>query len=290
MNNHLARLLLALVLAGAAAALNYLWLQDKVPKTQEFLAFKTDVAQGSLITRASLTRIALPVQEIDPKDKGGLSYREIFVPLSEYPSVVDTKAVRNFRRGEMLQHSDMGSVDLLSEYEVLGPFRLIAVGNSFARNVSPEGSRSGGSDDSSITVAAKFSVDPQTDKPAFDTQTRRLFQLIEAAKTRTSSRASASDEKLLRIVAVAAYPKTDAIRALLQQDDAQSEPTLGLEDDELAIVVPLPNVASIPDVLLTENSPQIGFVVPAIVVRSLHASQSPSVETTEDWKDEDDED
>lgn len=289
MNSYLVRLFFALVLAVAAAALNYYWVRQNTPKKQHFLVFKSDLAMGETITAKSLGALALPEQPLDPTAKGQPLYKDTFIPYSERMSVLDTKATRNFRKGEILQHSDIGAVDILSEYDVLGPFRLIAVGNSFAKNLDHDDSRSGGSGNSNITVATKYSMNSETGKPEFNLQTRRLLQLIEASKAKSSKKQG--EEKQLRIVAVAAYPRESSgqgadLPAYLRSPDrasdaeAKVEPSLGLAEDELAIVVPLLNIASIPDVLLTEKSPQIGFVVPAVVVRSLHRSDDTHEEGT----------
>lgn len=247
------RFIFAFVLAVAAAVLNYLWMVQKAPQ-DGYVIFKNDVAQGEVITEGMLGEIKLPARWTDSTPKTKV-YAETLLPWNARLSLIDLKAVRSFRKGELVQQTDVGAIDVLPEYEVLGPFRLIAVGGRFAKSYDHE---EPSESSSSITIAIRYGGD---DRNSLDEKTRRLVQIVEQEKTRR--RNSNDDQRTdLRLVGVVAWSGSTAATAT-------KDPSLGLAADEIALVVPLPEMDAVPEVLLREDSPQIGFLVPATVVRSL---------------------
>ena len=262
------RFIFALILAAAATILNYIWMTSKAP-SEGYVIVNQNIGQGEGIERSMLGEIKLP---------GGRVYTETFLPSRAIHSFIGLKAVRPFQQGEIVQQADVAAIDVLPNYDILGPFRLLAVGGRFA---NADDSEDQGSGSSAITIAIPYDGD---DAEKIDVMTRRLVQIVENEKTRRTDSGGATDLRLVGIVAwrpdMTDQPSTPAVA------DSPDPPrrNLGLNEGELALVVPLPNLDTIPEVLLREDSPQIGFLVPATVVRSLERTRTPSDEQ-DDWED-----
>ena len=252
------RFIFAFILAVAATILNYIWMVNKAP-TDGYVAVSQNVAQGEIITIRMIREVKLP-QHWGDSISGLKLYRETFVPWRARNTFVGLKAVRPFQRGEMVQQSDISAIDVLPKYDILGPFRLLAVGGRFATVTAHESDDHRGAT-STITIAIPFDVN---DPDKMDEKTRRLVQIVENEKTRGRSYNESSE---LRLVGIIAFPDTTSLP--VPNVPNTSRRSLGLGEDELALVVPLPNLDTIPEVLLREDSPQVGFLVPATVVRSL---------------------
>ncbi len=246
----IAQFFIALLLAGAAAGLNMLYLVSQKPSMTDYIRFVRDVPQGELIRENQLEKISLP--------RTDQNYNKSFIPWEDRYSLVETHAIRAFTTGELPQHVDVGAVEVLEKYELLGPFRLISVGSRLASN---DGGKGG--DGSTVTVAAKRVMNKDSRQEELDPKTRRLIQIIEQ-----SQKSSRNKSDKMRIISVVSYPTTEHY----EDEYASTGETaggLGLEENELALIVPLANVSMIPDILLSEKNPRIGFVVPSIAVQSL---------------------
>ena len=255
MQSSVMRLVFALLLACVAAGANFLWLNGQKPSTTDYLVFKSDVKRGETITwQDHLSAVPLP------GDNQRLP--KVFVARKNLSIIDGTVAARDFFVGEMLQHSDINISNAPPEYRVLGPFRLISVGDRFVDALNQDGASSDSSG-STVTVAAKYHG--KTGDFEFDPLARRLLQIID--KNQRGLQDNLSD---LEILAVVAYPNENTTLT-------EGNNSLGLEEDELALFVPMPNVPAIPNVLLTNKSPLIGFVVPASVLSKEELIFAPSI-------------
>ena len=240
MQSNLFRFFLALILACVAALANFMWLSSQKPSTTNCLYFKKDIKQGSEITDEVIGVIALPAENANLK--------KLFVTSDNSNLIKGTRAIRNFGEGEFVQNRDVLAVNKPPEYRVLGPFRLISVGDRVIDDKT--GSGDSAPSGAAVTVAAEYGKSGNNE---FDLKTRRLLQIID--KTQKESQNKPHD---LEILAVVAYPDANSAKI--------GENALSLDVRELALFVPMPNVPAIPSVLLTSKSPQIGFVVPASVL------------------------
>ena len=263
------RFIFAFILAVAATALNYAWMVGKAPPTAGYVAVNQRITQGEVIEGNMLVELQLPV---------GHAYTETFLPWRARHSLIGLRAVRSFQNRELVQQSDVAAVDVLPDYDILGPFRLLAVGGQFA-NADDDESQSSGS--SAITIAIPFGAG---DAGRIDEKTRRLVQIVEQERTRRSGTDESSDLRLVGIVAWQAATTDQPVASPVADPTNMPRRGLGLNEGELALVVPLPNLDTIPEVLLREDSPQIGFLVPATVVRSLDRVRTPS-DVLDDWDD-----
>jgi hypothetical protein len=286
MNRFLGRFIFALILAVAAGILNYVWMQQKAP-SEGYVIFKKNVEQGDQITDDMIGEIKLPLRWSDSSPRTKV-YNETLLPWNARLSLLDLKAVRSFQKGELVQQIDVGAIDILPEYDILGPFRLIAVGGRFAKKYNPADSAdSSDSSSSAITIAIQYDVnEPNT----LDEKTRRLVQIVETEKGRRTNRQN-NDQTDLRLVGIVAWAGINTVSASPlsseQPNEQQSAPSLGLNPNELALVVPLPDLDTIPEVLLSEEAPQIGFLVPKTIVRSLDKiKSSKDSEETEESEEE----
>jgi hypothetical protein len=143
---------------------------------------------------------------------------------------------------------------------------LLAVGGRFANAGEDEEQ---GDASSAITIAVPYPK-TESEKAEIDVKTRRLVQIVENERARRTNTEERTD---LRLVGIVAWPDTTLRQSpTVPTNSSSASPpkrTLGLGKDELALVVPLPNLDTIPEVLLREDTPQIGFLVPATIVRSL---------------------
>jgi hypothetical protein len=215
---------MAVVLAFVAAGLNAMWLSArKSPPT--FVAASTDLPMGQEITDDMLT--AVPV----PGDTETL--RASLIPYANRAILYGLKTPRNYIRGDMFFQRDIQAPLEPAKFEILGPFRLISVGERFKQAESPqEGEIDPGGNNVTIAVSAKF-----------DERTRRLLEIIDP------NQSANRENKLTRIVAVQVIPK----------DETSTATTID-ETDVVYQTVSLQGIENVPRVLLAGDD--IRFVIP----------------------------
>jgi len=223
--SNLTKFSLAVGLALLAALLNAMWLSsEKKPPT--FVAAKTDLPTGAEISDAMLDEVPVP---------GDLDrLRASLIPYANRAILLKMKAPRNYIRGDMFFQRDIQAPLELAAFEVLGPFRLISVGDRFkqAGSEKDEARVDPGGNNVTIAVGANF-----------DERTRRLLQIIDPNR-------NPNREKITRIIAVQVIPKEEAT-GLAKFD----------EKNVVYQTVQLDGIANVPRVLLAGDV--IRFVVPA---------------------------
>jgi hypothetical protein len=221
--SHVGKLSIAVVLALLAAGLNAMWLSaEKRPAT--FVAVSVDVKQGQQLMDELLTSVPVP----GDSDK----LRESLIPYSGRAILYGVPATRSYTAGDVVFQRDLQAPLELSKFEVLGPFRLISVGERFK---NADDSVAGAEGGNNITIAVSSN---------FDERTRRLLEIIDPSRSGTSGKAGS------RIVAVQVIPKNE------QPADAKL--------DDKAVVyqtVSLDGIENVPRVLLEGDV--VRFVVPA---------------------------
>ncbi len=224
--SHVAKLSIAVVLALLAAGLNAMWLSaEKRPPT--FVAVSIDLPAGQEITDEVLTSVPVP----GDADK----LRESLIPYSSRAILFGVRASRNYTAGDMVFQRDLQAPLELSKFEVLGPFKLISVGERFKSpgTAEQEAQASEGGNNVTIAVSANF-----------DERTRRLLEITDP------SRRGSSTNKNLRIVAVQVIPKNEL------------SPATKLDDKNVVYqTVSLDGIENVPRVLLEGDV--VRFVVPA---------------------------
>ncbi len=223
--SHVAKLSIAVVLALAAAGLNALWLSaQKQPPT--FVAAKADIVAGQEISDVVLAPVPVP---------GDVEKLKVsLIPYANKAILFGLKASRNYSRGDIFFQRDIQAPLELAQFEVLGPFRLISVGERFKQTgtQAEDGGRDPGGNNVTIAVSANF-----------DERTRRLLQIIDP------NQKSGRDEKVKRIVAVQVLPT-----------DQQAPATAKKDEKEVYQTVSLQGIENVPRVLL--EGEVIRFVVP----------------------------
>src|SRR5262245_58477033 len=120
--SHVGKLSLAVGLAFAAAALNAMWMTAaKRPPT--FTAAAADLPAGQPIDDSMLMEVPVP----GDADK----LRESLIPYANRAILMAMKAPRPYVRGDMFFQRDIQAPLEQAQFEVLGPFRLISVGERF---------------------------------------------------------------------------------------------------------------------------------------------------------------
>lgn len=223
--SHVTKLTLAVVLALAAAALNAMWLSAEKRPTS-YVAAGVDLPVGQEITDEMLAAVPVPG---DPE-----TLRASLIPYGSRSILFGLTTSRAYTRGDMFFQRDIQAPLELPKYEVLGPFRLISVGERFRESSgeSDEGRFSQGGNNVTIAVDANF-----------DERTRRLLQTIDPSQNATR------DRNASRIIAVQVIP-----------EDTQSARPVGSDKNVVYQTVSLQGIENVPRVLL--EGALIRFVVP----------------------------
>jgi hypothetical protein len=223
--SHVAKLSIAVGLALAAAALNAMWLNaEKQPPT--FVAASTDLTAGQEINDAMLT--AVPV----PGDADKL--RASLIPYANRAILMGLKTSRAYIRGDMFFQRDIQAPLELAQFEVLGPFRLISVGERFKQAGAEVGENQTDPGGNNVTIAVSAN---------FDERTRRLLEIIDPNQQANVA------TKARKIVAVQVIPK-----------DQQGPSAAASDKDVVYQTVSLQGIENVPRVLLEGDD--IRFVVP----------------------------
>jgi len=244
------RLLIALGFAAFAAILNFIWVQQNLPKYGTYTVYTADVAQGVVIDseQGHFQPITLP-------EKKGVLLSKFLVPWEDRSMLIGFKTSRPIKSGELALYGDMTTKNVTPEFSTLGPFRLLSVRDQFVNNDSSDMSRSSGGVVGRIpvTLVIPKQVNAKTGLLTYDPKIKQLLYILELDK-------HSSNKRETSIMAIVAMSGTQSDQA------SRNGPELG--DNEMALVIDLPDIPVITDVLLKNTSPEIGFVVPASLIDS----------------------
>lgn len=169
--SYIARMFLALALGIAAAGANWMYLRIQTQPSL-YVATTGAINQGGVVQESNLK--AIPV----PGDPDVL--RRTLIPYESRAILFGSKATRDFERGDIVFSRDVVEPAAASEWEVIGPFQLISVGERFAKVESQRDTSSNGNTrGNTVTVA----VDAN-----FDLQTSRLLSVIAGGRSRSAAR------------------------------------------------------------------------------------------------------
>ena len=223
---NLKKLGLAVGLALAAAVLNVIWLSAE-KKPTFYVSVAAEVPAGTPITDDLLTPIAVP---------GRLDQlRATLVPYANRAVLFGMAATRTYAAGDIVFQRDIQAPSELSEFAVLGPFRLISVGERFKRTDDDSDELTVDPSGNNVTIA----VDAN-----FDEKTRRLLEIVNPHRSHQSSAG---------IVAVQVIPEDDYQATDVATDDA--------DDNIVYQTISLAGIENVPRVLLAGEV--IRFVIPA---------------------------
>ena len=235
MQNSLLRLGIAVILAVAAGLGNYLYMTMRTAPTK-FVRFSKEVGLGEVIDKDSmLSEIAISGDSSQLKKS--------LLPWDERENIVGRKASRVFEKDSLALKQDF--LGKGPQWRVLGPFKLISVGERIRG--SERGGFSEGSGGQTITIAAD--VKKEEGREIFSTQLQELLEVLY--------RSDEANNTIGKIVAVQLYPSNANDQVDVDGDSATQKLPLG--PDERGIIVPLKDVESIPEVLV--RGVQVGFVV-----------------------------
>jgi len=234
MQNSLLRLGIAVVLAVAAGLGNYLYMTMRTAPAK-FVRFSKDVGLGELIDKDSmLSEVAI--------SGDAAQLKKSLIPWGEVENIVGQKASRAFEKDSLALKQDF--LGKGPQWRVLGPFKLLSVGERIRG--SEQGGFSEGSGGQTITIAAE--VEKEGDREVFSSQLQELLDVLYRSEEAKNS--------IGKIVAVQIYPSEP--NSISEEIISESR-TLPLGPNERAIIVPLKDVESIPEVLV--RGVQVGFVV-----------------------------
>ena len=221
---HLMGLGLAGFLGLFAAGLNWIWISS-LATPDEFVAVANDVAFGETLTEENLLAVPIPGQDEQ--------LRQSFVPWENRTILFGTSANRDYVVGDVVFHRDIQPPDDRSNWEVIGPFKLISVGERFKE-------RSGDELDYARTDGNNLTIAVDAD---FGARTRKLLDVIRTDR--------GNDDEQPPIVAVQVLPSNQASGRLRSAEPAQV----------VYQTISLDGIANVPRVLLEGD--MIRFVISA---------------------------
>jgi hypothetical protein len=201
--NNLTKLVIAILLGGAAAATNMAWLQkQKTPPM--YVGAISNIQPGTLITNELLMPVPIPG---DPE-----LIEKSFIPYARRSVLFGDLAQRHYRAGDMILYRDKRRPAVKKRgFETIGPFRVIGVGGSFKEKSVNERQIGGGGNN--VTIAIGY--DPDVDE-----QYGRLLKTIAHG---------------IKITAVQVIPNADAelnkqeLKSLEDRNNHQTISLAGLE-------------------------------------------------------------
>ncbi|MFK7769464.1 MAG: hypothetical protein AB8B55_19780 [Mariniblastus sp.] len=224
---HLMGLGFAGLLGVIAAGLNWAWISG-LATPDEYVAIGSDISIGEELDEEDL--IAIPV----PGNREDL--RSAFIPWTDRAILFGASANRDYVAGDVVFHRDILAPVENSQWDVVGPFKLISVGERFKERTVDELDYTR-TDGNTLTIE----VDAN-----FDERTKRLLEIIRTDRD--------DDQRAGKIVAVQVLPSNEL--NLLNERLQNSKP-----QNVVYQTVSLDGIANVPRVLLAGN--MIRFVVPA---------------------------
>lgn len=222
---NLMTLCFAVLLGLVAAGLNFVWMSGlATPST--YVGIDSDLPYGYEITADEL--IAIPV----PGDAERLT--KSLIPYANRAILYGTLTSRNYAAGDIVFQRDIQSPQTQSNWEVIGPFKLISVGERFKQS-SNEGNEFARTAGNNVTIA----VDAN-----FGEQTRRLLEVINADYFNDddgSGRGGIMEVQVLADQSVRsknAIPETDMVHQTISLEGVANVPSVLLEGNMIRFVVP----------------------------------------------------
>lgn len=222
--NHFTKLSLAAGLAIFAAILNAMWLSSK-QQPPLFVAVAADLPAGTEIVDEYL----LPVPVPGNVDK----LRTSLIPYGNRSILLGRKTSRDYLTGDVVFQRDIQAPLETPKFEILGPFRLISVGERFKQSDGSDNESQLSASGNNVTIAVGAN---------FDERTRRLLQIIDPNHSLTTKRDT-------KIVAVQILPTE------------QQSPELKNDKNVVYQTISLNGIENVPRVLLAGEV--IRFVIPA---------------------------
>ncbi len=227
--SNLIKLIFSLFLGILAAGANWVWISSKT-SPPEYVAAKNTLKIGRAISEEDLVGVPVPGEpEV---------LQKTLIPYKNRALLFGAKTARAYEAGDVFFHRDITAPSEQSEWEVIGPFRLISVGARFKE--PDQASENYASDSSRNNVTIELSAD-------FDQRTRRLLEVI-SPEVSNQSKKPGND----RIVAVQVVPSLGQRAAAIQPDENTVYQTVSLE-----------GIANVPRVLLAGD--RIRFVIPGTI-------------------------
>jgi hypothetical protein len=225
--SHTAKLSLAVGLAIFAAMLNAMWLSaERTPPM--FAATTLDLKAGEVITDAALAPVPVP-GDVE-------TLRTSLIPYANRAILIGQVTSRELVAGDVFFQRDIQTPTKAAKFEVLGPFKLISVGERFKQaGASEDDSRlDPGGNNVTIAVSANF-----------DERTRRLLQIIDP------NQKVGRPEERTKIVAVQVLPADQQLPEVsddknvvfqtVSLQDIENVPRVLLEGEVIRFVIPAPD-------------------------------------------------
>lgn len=220
---HMLGLAFAGLLGLTAAGLNWFWISG-LATPDDYVSLSSDVVKGAELSEDLLKAVPVPGKRE--------TLRKSLIPWENRAILFGTQANRDYVDGDLVFHRDIQPPMENSQWDVIGPFKLISVGERFKERTGDELDYAK-TDGNNLTIAVAAD---------FDARTRKLLEVIRSDNN--------ADSKL-EIVAVQVLPSN--------QSSGRIE---AAQPNEIVYqTVSLDGIANVPRVLLEGD--MIRFVIPA---------------------------
>lgn len=244
---YLIKLILALGLGTCAAGVNWVYMSSLAKPTM-YVSVGSSIVAGQVIEENDLQPVGVPGDDEQ--------LRKSLVPYRSRSVLFGRKASRGYLDGDLVFTRDLVSDPGLAQWDVIGPFELISVGERFKQNEGRDENLVGSTRGDTVTIA----VDAN-----FDLQTSRLLSVIAGdASPSGSSRRGSEKVEVVAVQVVPSRKSDSAENSLAAQNPgvfaAQNEFTNPATREVVYQTVSLKGIANVPGVLLEGDF--IRFVVP----------------------------
>lgn len=222
---NLLKLLFALFLGLTAAGVNWVWVSTQA-KPARFVAAKSAIKSGRLIDEEDLVPIPVP-GDVDRLKKS-------LVPYKNRAILFGAQATRDYEPGDVFFQQDVVAPTEQSEWDVIGPFRLISVGARFKApdKATEDYVNDGGRNNVTIEVSADF--DQKTKRllevisPSFDGKSKGTNNIVAVQVVPTREGASG----------VGLTPSADSVYQTISLEGITNVPRVLLAGDRIRFVIP----------------------------------------------------
>ncbi|QDV22323.1 hypothetical protein [Aureliella helgolandensis] len=228
--NDLIKVFLAVALGLAAAGINWLYLAGQSRPTS-YIAIAQPLKRGAKIEADSLMAIPIPGDEE--------KLRKTLIPYAKRSILLGQRTSRIYASGDIFFASDLSPIVEKEQWEVIGPFELISVGERFKQSGDAM-NQTASTQGNTVTIAVNAD---------FDEQASRLLNVV------AQERGSRGEADTAEIIAVQVVPP----------NSIASHPNLQGRSATANVVyqtVSLDGIANVPSVLLEGDF--IRFVMPGL--------------------------
>ena len=224
---------IASLLAIAAAGMNWLYLSTQ-SNPPSYVAFRVNVQQGQTIEDQDL--VAVPV----PGDPERL--RQALIPYHNRSVLIGADASRNYEPGDMFFARDVVSPTQQHQWDVIGPFELISVGERFKQRTGRENIENNTVRGNTVTIAVGADFDRETSRLLAAIAEGPDIVAVQVVPSNQDQSLTAASDRAMTAPAAAGQTELSTRKSVVYQtislDGIPNVPLVLLEGDLIRFVIP----------------------------------------------------